>query len=80
MRDFSSFVVVVNEEDQYSIWPDGLALPMGWREAGMRGARAECLAFIRDVWTDIRPLSVRRATEDAYSSDHAASSKISRAS
>jgi MbtH protein len=56
--------VVVNHEEQYSIWPAGKALPPGWREAGKTGEKHECLAWIKEVWTDMRPLSVRRAMED----------------
>ena len=52
--------VVVNHEEQYSIWPADRAVPAGWREAGYRGPQAACLAHIKTVWTDMRPLSVRR--------------------
>ncbi|QMU70036.1 MbtH family NRPS accessory protein [Streptacidiphilus sp. P02-A3a] len=51
--------VVVNGEEQYSIWPVDLALPEGWREEGVRGSREECLAHVEAVWTDMRPLSLR---------------------
>lgn len=54
------FRVVVNHEEQYSIWPDHRAVPDGWREAGFSGKRAECLVHIEEVWTDMRPLSLRR--------------------
>ncbi|MEV6931341.1 MbtH family protein [Dactylosporangium sp. NPDC051485] len=54
------FVVVVNHEEQHSVWPAGREVPAGWRETGVRGTRAECLAHIAQVWTDLRPLSVRR--------------------
>jgi MbtH protein len=54
------FRVVVNDEAQYSIWPLERALPAGWGEAGMQGARAACLEHIASVWTDMRPLSLRR--------------------
>ncbi|MEU4533385.1 MbtH family protein [Streptosporangium sp. NPDC023825] len=52
--------VVVNHEEQYSIWPDGRDLPDGWREEGVSGTKEECLAHIDRVWTDLRPLSARR--------------------
>lgn len=52
--------VVVNDEEQYSIWPSGKQIPPGWRDAGKRGTEAECLAHIEEVWTDMRPLSLRR--------------------
>ena len=55
--------VVVNEEEQYSIWPVDRELPLGWAEAGMRGARAACLEYIEQVWTDMRPLSLRKQME-----------------
>ncbi|MFD8527399.1 MbtH family protein [Streptosporangium canum] len=54
--------VVVNHEEQYSIWPTGRDLPDGWREEGVSGTRQECLDHIDQVWTDLRPLSVREAT------------------
>ncbi len=54
------YTVVVNEEEQYSIWPAGKQIPLGWRAAGFEGAKSECLTHISQVWTDLRPLSVRR--------------------
>jgi MbtH protein len=53
----------VNDEEQYSIWPDGRALPAGWRDGGRVGPKAECLTYIKEVWTDMRPLSLRRAMD-----------------
>jgi MbtH protein len=61
--DIQSYVVVLNDEEQYSIWPAGRDLPLGWRGDGVRGSREECLARIGEVWTDMRPLSLRRAGE-----------------
>jgi len=58
-----TFIVVVNHEEQYSIWRADEAVPLGWREGGKRGTKAECLAFIKEVWTDMRPASLRRAAE-----------------
>ncbi|MEU8975873.1 MbtH family NRPS accessory protein [Streptomyces monashensis] len=55
--------VVVNHEEQYSIWPVDQPRPAGWEDAGYGGAREECLAHIETVWTDMRPLSLRRRTE-----------------
>jgi MbtH protein len=52
--------VVVNDEEQYSIWFAGRELPAGWRKAGKTGPKAECLAYVDEVWTDMRPLSLRR--------------------
>jgi len=57
------FVVVSNEEEQYSIWPADKPVPAGWSEAGARGVKSECLAFIEKEWTDMRPLSLREAME-----------------
>jgi MbtH protein len=54
------YTVVVNHEEQYSIWPAGRDLPGGWREVGVQGNRTQCLEHIARVWTDMRPLSVRQ--------------------
>jgi len=51
--------VVVNHEEQYSLWAADRALPPGWSDAGFAGTREECLAHIETVWTDMRPLSLR---------------------
>ncbi len=63
------YAVVINDEEQYSIWPRRRALPDGWRETGHCGRRAECLARIEQVWTDMRPRSVRQAAERATGDD-----------
>jgi MbtH protein len=55
--------VVANHEEQYSIWPVDRELPLGWNDVGVRGSKAECLAHIERVWTDMRPLSLRRAMD-----------------
>ncbi|ONI91939.1 hypothetical protein ALI22I_06725 [Saccharothrix sp. ALI-22-I] len=52
-------VVVVNDEEQYSIWPSGRKIPVGWHEVGRSGTEDECVAYIEQVWRDIRPRSVR---------------------
>ena len=57
--DTTVYTAVVNHEEQFSIWPADRELPLGWSEAGKQGARAECLAFIESVWTDMRPKSLR---------------------
>ena len=60
------YLVLVNEEGQYSLWPARLDAPVGWKVTGPRGARKDCLAWIEQNWTDMRPLSlVRQAEEDA---------------
>ncbi|MDI1428688.1 MULTISPECIES: MbtH family protein [Polyangium] len=61
----TTFEVVVNHEEQYSIWPAGREIPAGWRLAGKRGNRAECLQYIEEVWTDMRPLSLRKQMDAA---------------
>jgi len=58
-----SYAVVVNDEEQYSIWADSRALPDGWRRVGVTGSKQECLEHIEKVWTDMRPLSLRQAME-----------------
>lgn len=57
----TEFVVVVNDEGQYSIWPSYKTIPNGWRVDGKRGLKAECLAHIDETWTDMKPISLRRA-------------------
>lgn len=54
------YKVVVNEEEQYSIWPADRANPDGWRDGGRVGTKDECLQFIRETWLDMRPLSLRK--------------------
>ena len=58
-EDPDLYKVVINHEEQYSLWPIDRDNPGGWRDAGKTGSREECLNFIREVWTDMRPLSVR---------------------
>ena len=58
--DKTIYMVVVNDEEQYSIWPAAKQLPLGWRDAGKHGSKAECLAYIEEVWSDMRPLSLRK--------------------
>lgn len=64
-EDTMTYKVVMNQEEQYSIWPDHREAPRGWREVGKVGSRAECLEYIREVWTDMRPLSLRKQMEKA---------------
>lgn len=59
-EDTNTYAVVVNDEEQYSIWLDDREPPDGWRREGVVGSRAECLAHIEQVWTDLRPRSLRR--------------------
>jgi MbtH protein len=64
-EDTTIYRVVVNHEEQYSIWPADRDLPLGWREVGKSGTKEECLAYIKEVWTDMRPLSLRKKMEEA---------------
>jgi MbtH protein len=59
-EDTTIYKVVINHEEQYSIWPADREPPLGWQEVGTHGLKAECLAYIKDVWTDMRPLSLRQ--------------------
>jgi len=59
-----TYIVVVNDEAQYAIWPGTADPPAGWRAAGCRGSRDECLAHVEQVWTDMRPLGVRRRADN----------------
>jgi MbtH protein len=61
--DRTVYRVVVNHEEQYSIWPADRELPLGWKDVGKAGTRDACLAHIREVWTDMRPLSLRRRVD-----------------
>jgi MbtH protein len=58
-------VVLVNDEKEYSLWPAGESVPTGWREAGLRGSKADCLGWIESVWTDMRPQRLRDHAHDA---------------
>jgi len=58
--DTTTFNVVVNHEEQYSIWPDYRDIPAGWRAVGKSGTKADCLEYVKSVWTDMRPLSLRQ--------------------
>jgi MbtH protein len=60
-EDRNTYTVVINHEEQYSIWPDGRDLPTGWTAVGVTGPKQHCLDHIEIVWTDMRPLSLRRA-------------------
>ena len=59
-EDNTVYSVVVNHEEMYSIWPAYKPLPAGWREAGKSGLKGECLTYVAEVWTDMRPLSLRK--------------------
>jgi MbtH protein len=61
--DDRDYQVVINDEEQYSIWPTDREIPAGWRATGPSGPKPECLAYIAENWTDMRPLSLRRQME-----------------
>src|SRR5436853_2690240 len=63
-KDTTIYKVVVNHEEQYSIWPEYKENPLGWTDAGKSGPKADCLAYIKEVWTDMRPLSLRKKMEE----------------
>ena len=58
-EDKTIYKVVVNHEEQYSIWPSDRENPPGWQDTGKTGPKQECLSYIKEVWTDMRPLSLR---------------------
>jgi len=62
-EDTRIYSVVINHEEQYSVWFADRDIPLGWREVGKSGTKAECLAHIEEVWTDMRPLSLRKQME-----------------
>jgi MbtH protein len=68
-EDKTVYKVVVNHEEQYSIWPADRENALGWRDAGKNGSKDECLAYIEEVWTDMRPLSLRKQMEEAAKRD-----------
>jgi MbtH protein len=64
-EDRRVYRVVVNQEEQYSIWPADREIASGWNDAGKQGTKAECLEYIKEVWTDMRPLSLRKQMEES---------------
>ena len=62
-EDTTIYKVVVNHEEQYSIWPEYREIPPGWKEAGKTGTKPECLVFIERIWQDTRPMTLRRMQE-----------------
>jgi MbtH protein len=70
-EDNTMYKVVVNQEEQYSLWPADRENPLGWSDAGKSGRKEECLAYIKEVWTDMRPLSLRKKMETDASQDSA---------
>jgi MbtH protein len=64
-EDTIVYKVVLNHEEQYSIWAADRELPLGWKDGGKSGTTAECLAYIKEVWTDMRPLSLRKVMDES---------------
>lgn len=64
-EDTTIYKVVVNHEEQYSIWPVDRENALGWKDAGKSGTKTECLDYIKEIWTDMRPRSLREAMEKA---------------
>jgi MbtH protein len=62
-EDKTILKVVVNHEEQYSVWPVDRENALGWKDAGKSGTKEECLAYIKETWTDMRPLSLRKQRE-----------------
>lgn len=56
--------VIINIEEQYSLWPAHRENPLGWNDGGKEGTKSECLEYIQEVWVDMRPLSLRRKMEE----------------
>ncbi|MBD2726442.1 MbtH family protein [Nostoc sp. FACHB-892] len=63
-EDQTIYKVVVNHEEQYSIWPADRENVLGWTDAGKTGIKSECLEYIKGIWTDMRPLSLRKKMEE----------------
>lgn len=64
LEDTTVYKVVINDEEQYSIWPEYRENPPGWTDVGKTGLEAECLAYINEVWTDMRPLSIKKQIQE----------------
>jgi len=62
--DKTVWKVVLNHEEQYSIWPADRENALGWKDEGKSGTKQECLDHIKNVWTDMRPLSLRKKMEE----------------
>ena len=63
--DTRTYIVLVNHEEQYSLWFKGKRIPDGWREVGKEGTKEECSHYVDEVWTDMRPLSLRKRMGEA---------------
>ena len=63
--DTTLYVVLINHEEQYSLWPKTKAIPQGWQAVGKEGTKDECSQYVDEVWTDMRPLSLRKQMDAA---------------
>ncbi|MFG2871221.1 MbtH family protein [Streptomyces sp. NPDC048338] len=70
--DKGRYAVVINDEEQYSVWPESREVPAGWHTTGFTGTKEECVAHVDEVWTDMRPLSLRQAMAADAASEQAA--------
>lgn len=61
--DLDAYVVLINAEEQYSIWPSWKEIPSGWQSAGKVGSKMECMEYVEAVWRDMRPLSLRKHSD-----------------
>ena len=61
----SEMKVLINDEEQYSLWPGYLAIPAGWRDTGVGGTKEECLVYVKESWRDMRPRSLRKQMEES---------------
>jgi len=64
-EDSTVYLVLVNDEEQYSLWPKYKSVPKGWRATGQEGPKADCCRYVDEVWTDMRPLSLRRKMDES---------------
>jgi len=76
-EDTTIYKVVLNQEEQYSIWPASRENPLGWEDAGRTGSKADCLTYVKEVWTDMRPLSLRKQMEEAARNASSVSDHVS---
>ncbi|GAA3957981.1 MbtH family protein [Actinoplanes auranticolor] len=65
MDEHERYEVLRNDEEQYSLWPVGLDVPAGWQRVGKEGTRDECSSYVDEVWTDMRPRSLREQMDGA---------------
>ena len=62
----SVYIVLINHEEQYSLWPKHKAIPPGWQDVGMEGTREKCSQYVDEAWTDMRPKSLREKMDGAH--------------